>query len=121
MASTPRLLLVAALLLASHFPASGQPRLAISKSPTNVTVSWTNRGTLQAASSLTGAWKDLHEAPNPFRFVPTNQARFFRGISRWSTRSNLLAANSEMSVAELDGKIYVMGGYPASRVTVRTV
>jgi N-acetylneuraminic acid mutarotase len=96
-------------------------RLAISKSPTNVTVSWTGRGTLQTAAAVTGPWKDLHEAPNPSRFLPTNQARFFRAISRWSTRSNLLEANSEMAVAELDGKIYVMGGYPASRVTVRTV
>ena len=26
-----------------------------------------------------------------------------------------------MSVAELDGNIYVMGGYPSSRVTTRTV
>lgn len=95
-------------------------RLAISRSPTNVTVSWTGRGTLQAAPAL-GTWKDVHEAPNPTRLATTNQAQFFRVISRWSTRSNLIEANSEMSVAELDGRIYVMGGYPASRVTARTV
>lgn len=39
----------------------------------------------------------------------------------WSTRAPLLEANSEMGVAELDGKIYVIAGYPASRVSVRTV
>lgn len=39
----------------------------------------------------------------------------------WETRAALLDANSEMAVAELDGKIYVMGGYPASRQTVNTV
>ena len=97
------------------------PRVAISRSPTNVSVSWTGRGTLQSSLVVTGAWRDRHEAANPFRLPPTNQSQFFRTISRWSTRSNLLEANSEMSVAELDGKIYVLGGYPASRITVRTV
>src|SRR5688572_26860572 len=97
------------------------PRVAISRSPTNVSVSWTGRGTLQSTPALGSAWRDRHEAANPFRLPPTNQSQFFRTISRWSTRSNLLEANSEMSVAELDGKIYVLGGYPASRVTVRTV
>src|SRR5687767_13136227 len=82
------------------------PRVAISRSPTNVSVSWTGRGTLQSSLVVTGAWKDMHEAPNPSRLAPTNQSRFFRAITRWSTRSNLLEANSEMSVAELDGKIY---------------
>src|SRR5688572_1249028 len=102
------------LVLLACLPASAQ-RLAISKSPTNVTVSWTNRGTLQAASALTGDWRDLHETPSPARLAPTNQAQFFRTISRWSTRTNLLEGNSEMAVAELDGKIYVMGGYPSTR------
>lgn len=40
---------------------------------------------------------------------------------QWGVRANLPEANSEMSVAELDGKIYVIGGYPSSRVTVATV
>lgn len=39
----------------------------------------------------------------------------------WGTRAPLLEANSEMSVAELLGKIYVIGGYPANRVSVATV
>ncbi len=39
----------------------------------------------------------------------------------WALRADLPEANSEMSVAELNGKIYVVGGYPASRVSVRTV
>jgi N-acetylneuraminic acid mutarotase len=33
----------------------------------------------------------------------------------YGTRADLLEANSEMAVAELDGKIYVLGGYPSSR------
>jgi uncharacterized protein (TIGR03437 family) len=40
---------------------------------------------------------------------------------RWGRRADLLEPNSEMSVAEAGGKIYVIGGYPASRVSVRTV
>ena len=94
--------------------------LSIAKTPTNIVISWTGRGTLQAAVAPQGPWRDLLEAPNPFRTNNT-ASQFYRGISRWSTRQNLLEANSEMAVAELDGKIYVMGGYPASRVTMRTV
>src|SRR5262245_14445734 len=86
--------------------------LRIAKSNTNVTVSWTNRGALQAAPTPMGAWRDVLEAPNPSTRSPTNLQEYFRIISRWGTRSNLLEANSEMAVAELNGKIYVMGGYP---------
>jgi N-acetylneuraminic acid mutarotase len=32
-----------------------------------------------------------------------------------------LAPNSEFAVAELDGRLYILGGYPADRVTVKTV
>lgn len=39
----------------------------------------------------------------------------------WELRSQLLEANSEMGVAELDGRIYVLGGYPSNRVSVSTV
>jgi len=48
----------------------------------------------------------------------------FRGEpapGQWGTRTQLLDANSEMGVAELNGKIYVIGGYPSTRVTVATV
>jgi hypothetical protein len=94
--------------------------VSISRAQTNVTVSWTGRGTLQSSTSL-ALWQDLLEATSPLTVSPTNASQFYRSISRWSTRSYLLEANSEMSVAELDGNIYVMGGYPSSRVTVRTV
>ena len=39
----------------------------------------------------------------------------------WGTRAPLLVANSEFALAESNGKIYVMGGYPSSRVSSRTV
>ncbi|MBL8222521.1 MAG: hypothetical protein JNL62_25000, partial [Bryobacterales bacterium] len=39
----------------------------------------------------------------------------------WGTRARLLEANSEMGVAEANGLVYVVGGYPSSRQTVATV
>lgn len=39
----------------------------------------------------------------------------------WETRASLLEANSEMAVAELEGLIFVLGGYPSSRTSVDTV
>jgi N-acetylneuraminic acid mutarotase len=100
---------------------AGNGSVRIVPAPNGVTISWTNRGTLQSALAVTGDWRDLLEAPNPVTRSLGNSREFYRTINRWSTRSNLLEANSEMAVAELDGRIYVMGGYPASRVTQRTV
>lgn len=40
---------------------------------------------------------------------------------QWGRRAELIEANSEMSVAGLDGRIYVFGGYPSSRVSVSSV
>ena len=39
----------------------------------------------------------------------------------WAHRAELLAPNSEFAVAELEGRLYILGGYPADRVTVTTV
>jgi N-acetylneuraminic acid mutarotase len=39
----------------------------------------------------------------------------------WGMRAPLLAANSEFGLAESGGKLYVLGGYPSNRQTVRTV
>jgi N-acetylneuraminic acid mutarotase len=39
----------------------------------------------------------------------------------WGARAGLLQNNSEFALAEANGKIYVMGGYPPSRETSRTV
>lgn len=35
----------------------------------------------------------------------------------WGERAPLLLPRSEMSIAELDGRIYALGGYPGARVT----
>ncbi len=42
-------------------------------------------------------------------------------LGEWGMRAALLAANSEFALTESNGKLYVLGGYPASRQTVRTV
>jgi N-acetylneuraminic acid mutarotase len=39
----------------------------------------------------------------------------------WGLRSGLIEPNSELALAELNGKLYLLGGYPPSRQTVRTV
>lgn len=49
--------------------------------------------------------------------LPTNQV----DGGQWGLRAGLIEANSELALAEADGKIYLLGGYPASRQTARTV
>ena len=49
--------------------------------------------------------------------VPTEQA----DGGQWSQRAPLIEPNSELAFADLNGKVYLMGGYPASRQTARTV
>ena len=39
----------------------------------------------------------------------------------WELRTSLLLNNSEMAVAEANGRLYLLGGYPPSRLTSRTV
>src|SRR5687768_7712332 len=40
---------------------------------------------------------------------------------QWGQRAPLIEANSELAFAESNGKLYLLGGYPASRQTARTV
>ena len=39
----------------------------------------------------------------------------------WGLRAPLIEPNSELAFAELNGKLYLLGGYPATRQTARTV
>jgi N-acetylneuraminic acid mutarotase len=39
----------------------------------------------------------------------------------WGFRAPLIEPNSELALAELNGKLYMFGGYPATRVTSRAV
>jgi N-acetylneuraminic acid mutarotase len=40
---------------------------------------------------------------------------------QWSQRSSLIEANSELAFAALNGRLYLLGGYPSNRQTSRTV
>jgi N-acetylneuraminic acid mutarotase len=39
----------------------------------------------------------------------------------WGVRAELIEPNSELALAAANGKLYLLGGYPASRQTARTV
>lgn len=39
----------------------------------------------------------------------------------WDRKAEMIDPNSEFALAELDGKLYALGGYPKGRVTVTTV
>jgi hypothetical protein len=57
-----------------------QPKLSVSATGGNVTVSWSNASpcqTLQSAPSVTGPWTDLPEATSPYA-VPAGPTQFFR-------------------------------------------
>jgi len=95
--------------------------LALSKTQTNLLLSWTGVGSILSGAALNGAWSEVLEATNPLPLAATNDQQFFRLISRYSQRASLPEANSELAIAELGGEIYLIGGYPASRVTVATV
>ncbi len=55
--------------------------------------------------------------PPPGPTSPTDQV----DGGQWGQRAPLIEANSELALAEVSGKLYLLGGYPASRQTARTV
>src|SRR5262245_39671206 len=67
-------------------------RVIISKTTSNLLVSWPGVGTLQSTPTLTNSWQDVLEASSPHPMRPTNAQRFFRVISRWNRRANLIEA-----------------------------
>jgi N-acetylneuraminic acid mutarotase len=58
-------------------------------------------------------------SPNKSGNTPTGPTPVEPG--EWGLRAALIAPNSELALAELNGKLYLLGGYPASRQTVSTV
>jgi N-acetylneuraminic acid mutarotase len=58
--------------------------------------------------------------PTPTAPTPTAPADKVDG-GQWGQRASLIEPNSELAFAEANGKIYLLGGYPASRQTSRTV
>ena len=58
------------------------------------------------------------EPLTPSLTVPTAQAQ---ASEAWSERAPMLLPRSEASVAELNGRIYFIGGYPGTRLTSDSV
>ncbi|MBI3278536.1 MAG: hypothetical protein HYZ57_01690 [Acidobacteria bacterium] len=69
-----------------------------------------HRGELEVVVTVDGVPSNrVTIAPNP------------PALGEWGTRAPLLEANSEMAVAEVGGKIFVLGGYPSDRQTTDSV
>ena len=77
--------------------------------PTGFTTGSTSTASITVASGL-----QANASSFVLNRIPAN-------AGEWGQRAGLLVANSEFALAEANGRIYVMGGYPASRVTSRTV
>ena len=75
--------------------------------------------------TITVSAPDFDSRSESFLVVEGNNTRdiALHPIDRgeWGTRANLLVANSEFTLAEANGKLYVLGGYPFTRVSSRTV
>ena len=69
------------------------------------------------ASSSTSVTVAGGEQTNASSFVLNRIAN----AGEWGQRAGLLAANSEFALAESNGKIYVLGGYPFTGQSSRTV
>ena len=71
--------------------------------------------------SLFGVLLILIAMPASLLTADAQSSRPLPAPGEWGTRAPLPEANSELSVAELGGKIYAIGGYPSSRSSVATV
>ena len=58
-------------------------------------------------------------SPAEHREEPTDSTEVEPG--EWGQRTLMIEGNSEAALAELNSKLYFLGGYPATRQTVRTV
>ena len=61
-----------------------------------------------------------NSSPSPIEPGPGTGPDLADGGS-WGQRAPLIEANSELAMAEANGRLYLLGGYPASRQTSRTV
>jgi len=51
------------------------PILNATKQGGSIVISWTGSGTLQAADSISGPWKDVSGATNPLVLIPSQPVR----------------------------------------------
>lgn len=80
------------------------------------------RTTIALAALFTAACGGSADEPTtpPIIPPPPTETNKVNG-GEWGHRASLLQNQSEFAVAELNGKLYVLGGYPPSRITVRAV
>lgn len=57
------------------------PRIAISRNGSQITITWTGAGTLQASSTVDGDYQNVQGSTNPFPVTANETMRFFR-VSR---------------------------------------
>lgn len=76
---------------------------------------WGFRGGTKAAVAACFTVLCLSSPPLAAQTTPPEKPK-----PAWSNRAPLIEPNSEMAVARLDGRIYVVGGYPSTRVSVST-
>ena len=71
---------------------------------------------ISACGGSPGEPREEPKGPGP---DPTGPTKVDGG--EWGTRAPLIESNSELAFAESNGKLYLLGGYPATRITARTV
>jgi hypothetical protein len=59
-------------------PTTALLTLSISKSGSDIRITWEGGGKLESASEATGSWSDVVGAASPFTVQPTGNRRFFR-------------------------------------------
>ena len=75
---------------------------------------------LALLSVACGGSKGESSGPPTAPTAPSSPSEQVNG-GQWTVRAALIEPNSELALAEVNGKIYLLGGYPASRQTARTV
>lgn len=59
-------------------PGGEAPKLAVTRSTTGLSISWTGAGSLQQADAIIGPWADAPSQSNPQTVTATGSARFYR-------------------------------------------
>jgi N-acetylneuraminic acid mutarotase len=97
---------------------TGEPAQFVSRDPSVATVS-ASGAISGVAAGLTYVVATLSNQPDVRDSVRVRVRAAADG--EWGLRAGLIENNSEFALAESNGKIYVLGGYPPSRQTARTV
>ena len=97
---------------------ASEPARYVSRDPgvASVTADGAISGVAAGSTYVVAALSNRAEVRDSVRVRVRNPAD-----GEWGLRAQLIENNSEFSLAEANGKLYVLGGYPPSRQTARTV